>query len=154
MPPDPTAGIYAREFDLLGRYVKLGVAQGRVLSVEFPETVADAATEHDLLDRIEAYLAGEPEEFGNVAVAMTMPTDQRAVLTAVREMPYGESATVEQLARMVPDRDADEEADLAAVRDALGANPAPLLIPTHRVLGAPDGTPRSVAETLRSVEGI
>lgn len=154
MAHDETAGIYAREFQFLDRYVQLGIAQGRVLSVDFPRTVEGAASEHDLLDRIGAYLSGEPDDFADVPVAMTMPTDEREVLEAVREVPYGESATVEQLARMVPARDPDDRADLTAVRDALLENPAPILLSTHRVRGAPDATPEDVREKLRSVEGI
>jgi methylated-DNA-[protein]-cysteine S-methyltransferase len=154
MVADETAGIYARESPVLGRYVQLGIAQERVLSVEFPDDVTDVETDHELLDRIEAYLGGEPDEFADVTVAMTMPTTTREVLDAVREIPYGESASIEQLTRMVPGRDVDEESDLAAVRDALGENPAPILIPTHRVRGGRAGEPADVGETLRSIEGI
>jgi len=154
MSQDETAGIYAREFPSLGRYVQLGIAGGRVLSVEFPESIDDASAEHELLDRIGAYLSGEPDEFADVTVAMTMPTDTREVLEAVRGVPYGESASLAQLTRMVPGRDPDEESDLTAVRDALRENPAPILLPTHRVRGAPGGAPADVAETLRSLEGI
>jgi len=55
---------------------------------------------------------------------------------------------------MVPGRDPEDDGDLRAVRDALRENPAPVLLPTHRVRGAPDGTPSDVREKLRSVEGI
>jgi len=151
---DDTAGIYARESPFLDRYVQLGIAQGRVLSVGFPETVEGATSDHELLDRIEAYLGGEPDEFADVTLAMTMPTDRREVFEAVREIPYGEDASVEQLARLVPGRDPDDQDDLRAVRDALAANPLPILIPTHRVRSAPAGAPSDVAEKLRSLEGL
>lgn len=151
---DDTAGIYARESPFLDRYVQLGIAQGRVLSVDFPETVEEAAGDHELLDRIEGYLGGEPDEFEDVTLAMTMPTDRREVFEAVREIPYGEDASVEQVARLVPGRDPDDQDDLRAVRDALAANPLPILIPAHRVRGAPAGAPTDVAEKLRSLEGL
>ena len=154
MATDEAAGIYARESPVLDRYVQLGIAQGRVLSVEFPDDVPDGSDEHELLDRIAAYLDGERDDFADVTVAMTMPTDTRAVLEKVREIPYGESGSIEQVAMMAPGRDPDEEEDLAAVRDALGENPAPILIPTHRVRGGRAGAPADVAETLRSIEGI
>ena len=38
---DEVAGIYARESTYLDRYVQLGVAQGRVISVSFPTAPAD-----------------------------------------------------------------------------------------------------------------
>jgi methylated-DNA-[protein]-cysteine S-methyltransferase len=148
------SGVYARESRYLDRDVQLGVAQGRVLSVEFPRSVETEDDGHELLDRIEAYLAGDRDDFADVTVAMTMPTDQRAVLEAVREIPYGEDASIQQLARLVPGFDPDDDGDLATVRDALAANPAPIFVPTHRVRGGPGGMPAAVAETLRSLEGL
>lgn len=150
-----TAGIYAREFDQLDRYVQVGVAQGKVISVDFPhEPAADAESEHELLDRIEAYLDGEPDDFDDVEVAMTMPTDQRAVLEKVRTIPYGEEGSVEQVALMVPDLDPDEEGTGAQIREALADNPVPLFIPSHRVADAPSGLPSEVEQRLRSLEGL
>lgn len=149
------AGIYARECQYLDRYVQLGIAQGRVLSVEFPtEPAEDAETEHELLDRIEAYLEGESDEFEDVAIAMTMQTPHREVLEKVQEVPYGENATVEQITMMVPDRNPGESDDLAVVREALAANPVPLFIPSHRVRDGPGGMPAAVEQKLRSVEGL
>jgi methylated-DNA-[protein]-cysteine S-methyltransferase len=148
-------GIYARESTFLDRYVQIGVAQGRVLSVEFPtEPDGEAESEHELLDRIEAYLQGEPDEFDDVTVALTLPTEHGEVLEKVQEIPYGDSGTVEQVTMMVPGRSPGDESDLAAVREGLAANPAPLLIPTHRVCDGPPGMPADVASKLRSLEGI
>ncbi len=148
------AGIFARESQFLDRYIQLGIAQGRVLSVEFPpEPDPGASADHELLDRIEAYLNGEVDAFTDVMVAMTMPTDQRTVLEKVREVPYGENATIEQISMMVPGQ-SKESGDNSAIREALAANPAPLLIPTHRVRDVPSGMPADVAEKLRSVEGL
>ena len=42
------AGIFARESAYLGRYVQVGVASGRVISVSFPEAPdPDAPENHD-----------------------------------------------------------------------------------------------------------
>lgn len=149
------AGVYARESTFLDRYVQLGVAQGRVLSVEFPyEPDSGAETEHDLLDRVEAYLQGEKDDFADVTVALTMATDKRDVLEKVREIPYSDSGTVRQVTMMVPGRSPEDEGDLTAVQDGLAANPAPIFIPTHRVTDGPSGMPSDVASKLRAVEGI
>jgi methylated-DNA-[protein]-cysteine S-methyltransferase len=150
---DDTAGIYGRYVEALDRNVQVGIAQGRVLSVDFPADL-DADPEHELLDRIEVYLGGEEDDFADVQVAMTMPTDRREVLAAVREIPYGETATVELLTRMVSGRDHDDAEDQAAVRDALAENPAPIFLPTHRIQDGPDGMPSDVAAALREVEGL
>lgn len=146
-------GIYARRSALLDSYVQLGIAQERVISVDFPATPPDDATEdHPLLDRIEQYLNGDRDDFGDVTVAMTMPTPQRDVLETVREVTYGTEVTVEQLAGMTPGQDFDEE--FTEIREALAANPAPIFIPTHRVRDGPGGAPAPIEQKLRSVEGL
>jgi len=149
------AGIYARESASLDRYVQFGCASGRLLSVSFPrEPDAEATGEHELLDRIDAYLEGEKDDFADVTVALTVSTDRRRVLETVREIPYGEQVSVAQLLRMTPDGDPDDEDDVRTARTALADNPAPLLIPDHRVRNGPSGAPAAVEQRLRSVEGL
>lgn len=152
---DEAAGIFARESTFLDRYVQVGLAQGRVISVSFPSVPdGDAESDHELLDRITAYLQGDRDDFADVTVALTMPTDEREVIERVREIPYGEQATVEQLARMVPDRDPEEPEDRTLVREALANNPAPIFVPDHRVRDGPSGAPPEVEQRLRAVEGL
>ena len=75
------AGIYARESPYLERFVQVGVASGRVISVSFPMAPdEEAGDEHELLDRIGRYLEGEHDDFADVEVALTLPTDRRGVL--------------------------------------------------------------------------
>lgn len=152
---DGEAGIYAREPTYLDRHVQVGIAQGRVISVSFPpEPDPEAEGDHALLDRIDAYLQGEGDDFTDVTVALTVPTDRRDVLEAVRTIPYGEGATVEGVARMTPGLDPDESDDRALVREALAGNPAPLLVPDHRVRDGPSAAPAGVEQRLRAVEGL
>jgi methylated-DNA-[protein]-cysteine S-methyltransferase len=152
---DDVAGIYAREAPSLDRYVQVGYAQGKVLRVSFPPNPDDdASSEHPLLDRLVDYLGGTEDDFADVEVALTLPTDQRAVLQAVRELPYGESVDVAALARMTPGLDDEADEDRATVREALAANPAPAVIPDHRVRDGPSAAPGDVAEHLRQVEGL
>ncbi|OLZ42725.1 cysteine methyltransferase [Natrinema saccharevitans] len=150
------AGIYARESSYLDRYVQLGAASGRVLSVSFPEISADdAEDDHPVLDRIFEYLdTVEQVSFEDVQVAMTMPTDRRAVLESVQSVPYGEQVSVETLARMTSGLDHEDEDDLILVRTALDENPAPLLIPDHRVRDGPSAAPPDVEQKVRSLEGL
>jgi methylated-DNA-[protein]-cysteine S-methyltransferase len=144
-------GIYARESPRLGRAVQIGVAADRVISVSFPEAVPDdAAPDHPVLDRVFDYLDGEKDHFDDVTVALTVPTEQRTVLEAVRNVPYGETVTVARVARLAGLDDEDED-DLETVRKALRANPVPLFIPDHRISG-PGATPAGVAERLRDLE--
>lgn len=152
---DADAGIYARESTYLDCTVQVGLAQERVIAVSFPAEPADEAeSEHGLLDRIEAYLEGETDGFGDVTVALTMATDQRAVLESVREIPYGEQVNVQRLARMTPGLDSEEADDRGLVREALADNPVPLFVPDHRVRDGPSGAPAPVEQKLRAVEGL
>lgn len=149
------AGIYARESAYLDRYVQVGYASGKVLSVSFPAEPDEAAEpDHPLLDRIDAYLEGDVIDFTDVEVALTLPTDRRTVLEKVREIPYGKQVSVEKLAAMTPGLNPDEMDDCQLVRTALDENPAPLLIPDHRVRDGPSAAPPEVEQRLRSLEGL
>ncbi|MFC5367485.1 methylated-DNA--[protein]-cysteine S-methyltransferase [Salinirubrum litoreum] len=146
------AGIYAREFEPLGRAVEIGVAGGKVVGVSFPETApTDAESDHPLLDRIDDYLAGASDHFDDVPVALTVPTDQRRVLDAVRKLPYGETVRRSRVANLAG-FDGDDEDDLRLVAEALRENPVPLFVPDHRVEGVRGATPGDVAEALRRLE--
>ncbi|THE66023.1 methylated-DNA--[protein]-cysteine S-methyltransferase [Salinadaptatus halalkaliphilus] len=150
------AGIYARKSAYLDRYVQLGVASGRVLRVSFPDTPADdAGTDHPVLDRIFEYLDGlEAVTFDDITVALTIPTDQRAVLEQIQAIPYGDQVDAQTLARMTPVLDPDDEDDVILVRTALEANPAPILIPDHRVRDGPSAAPPAIEQKLRSLEEL
>ena len=150
------AGIYARESPYLDRYVQVGAASGRVLSVSFPDIPADdAETDHPVLDQIFEYLDGlEAVSFDDVQVAMTMPTDQRAVLESVREIPYGDQVSADTLARMTSGLDHEDDDDIILVRTALAENPAPILIPDHRVRDGPSAAPPDVEQKRRSIEEL
>ena len=147
------AGIYARESTPLDRAVQIGVAGSKLISVSFPRTPAPkVGGDHPLLDRIVAYLEGEPDDFADVDVGLTVPTNQRAVLETVRAIPYGETATVETVARSTAALD-DADSGRETARTALRENPTPLVIPDHRVRDGPSGASEAVEERLRSLEG-
>jgi len=147
------AGIYANESEFLDCYVQLGVGGDRVLSVSFPgDPPEDASNDHPLFDRIDAYLGGADDDFDDVTVGLTVPTDQRAVLEAVRGTPCGEQITVDTLLSMVPGRDPESEDDRQLARTSLAENPVPLVVPDHRVRNAPSGAPDRVLRRLRDLE--
>ncbi|GAB7092034.1 MGMT family protein [Halorubrum luteum] len=149
-----TSGVFARAYDELDAAVEVGFAGGRVIAVSFPATPPDdAAGDHQLLDRIGAYLRGEPDEFTDVAIGLTVPTDQRAVLEALRDVPYGEAVSVSRVTRLAALDDNDPD-DLDLVKRTLRENPVPLLIPDHRVQGGPYATPAGVRDTIRRLEEI
>ncbi|MFB6111024.1 MAG: MGMT family protein [Halobacteriaceae archaeon] len=147
-------GIFARESSYLGTWVQVGMAGQQVMSVSFPATPeADAETELELLDRIFAYLEGVHDDFTDVDIALTVPTDHRAVLEATRQIPYGEQTTVEDLVKLAG-LDPKDEAVIDEARAALAENPTPLLVPDHRVRDGPSAMEPAVEQRLRSLEGL
>lgn len=152
-PDEP--GIFSLESAYLDRFVQIGVAGGKLLSVSFPRTAdEDAGEEHELLDRIERYLEGTSDDFADVDVGLTVPTDHRRVLEALRGVPYGQQVTVERLAGLTPELDPENEDEVELVRTALAENPVPLVVPDHRVRDGPSGAPPEVEQKLRSLEGL
>lgn len=153
---EDVAGIYTRELPALDRSVQLGIASGKLVHVSFPRRPdRDGEGEHELLDRIATVFAsGEPDHFGDVEVGLTVPTDQRAVLEALRQVRPGESTDVQGLARMTPTLDHGDDDDSALVREALANNPLPLAVPDHRVDGVSGATPGEVRSRLREIEGL
>jgi len=140
-----TSGVFARQFDEIGRTVQIGFAGGRVISVSFPaEHPGDADGDHDLLDRIDAYLGGERDEFAEVALGLTVPTDRREALEALRSVPYGEEVSVSRLARL-GGFDPDDPDDLEVVTGALRQpDPGPA--------AGPPGERRAVRDAERRAE--
>ncbi|AWB27261.1 MGMT family protein [Halococcoides cellulosivorans] len=152
---DERTGVFGRDTPYLDREIEIGVADGRLLSVTFPDTAGDRdGSEHPLLDRIEAVLGGEDDDLRDVEVALTMPTDRRRVLDALRSVPRGETVSLAQLARMTADLDPDADDAARTVASALRDNPVPIVVPSHRVSDGPDAAPATVASALRRVEGL
>lgn len=87
--------------------------------------------EHDGYARqIREYLAGERREF-TFPLHRTGTPFQRAVLDAVASVPFGARASYGDIARAV-----GNPAACRAVGAANGANPLPLVIPCHRIVGS------------------
>ena len=87
--------------------------------------------EHDVYVRqIREFLAGDRREF-TIPLHRTGTRFQRAVLDAVAGVPYGACVSYQDIARSV-----GNPAACRAVGAANGANPLPLVIPCHRIVGA------------------
>jgi len=153
--PGAAAGVFARESEFLEAWVQVGLAGGKVISVSFPDAPDEGhGPDHPMLDRIDRYLAGvDPVSFDDVDVALTEGGERRRILETLRDVPYGETVGVGQLARMTPNL-ADDDDGIRTVRTVLADNPAPLLIPDHRVRDGPSSAPPAVVQRLQSVEGI
>lgn len=110
---------------------RLGVSESR----SGPD--GDAAQAH--LDRgvsaLREFLSGDPNAFEGLPLDLAdRPPWDRAVLGAVREIPWGSTASYGSVAAAIGRRGAAR-----AVGGAVGRNPISLAIPCHRVI-AGDGT--------------
>ena len=93
-------------------------------------TAPAAPGEHDRYVReLREYLAGDRRDF-TFPLHRTGTPFQRAVLDAVAAVPYGARASYQDIARTV-----GNPAACRAVGAANGANPLPLVIPCHRIVG-------------------
>lgn len=79
-----------------------------------------------------ALLQGESEDLAEVDIDLSACSDfDRAVYEVTRSIPPGRSLTYGQVAERIGEPGAAQ-----AVGRSLGANPIPIIVPCHRVLGA------------------
>lgn len=152
---DRGVGLFTRRSERLDRWLQFGMAGGRVIKVDFLVERPDGATDdHPLLDRFERYLDhGEAVDFRHVEIALTGPTDHRPVYETLRDVPHGTEVTVDDLVErtaQVP----NDEAGRRTAREALTANPVPVLVPDHRVVDVTGGSGTEIRRHLRELEGL
>ena len=111
----------------------------RLLCIDFGDTVdARRAASHvvpevadnEVCARLRAYFAGDLAAIDGIPVAPAGTEFQRAVWLALRQIPAGQTWSYTQLAQVV-----GAPAAVRAVGAANGANPVPLVLPCHRVIG-------------------
>jgi methylated-DNA-[protein]-cysteine S-methyltransferase len=84
----------------------------------------------EAIAQLEEYFAGERREFSLPLQPVGTPF-QKAVWSALRTIPYGTTISYGELARRIGQPSASR-----AVGAANGANPLPIIVPCHRVIGA------------------
>ena len=82
-----------------------------------------------VLNELHEYLRGERREF-TIALDIRGTPFQRRVWDALIEIPYGQTVAYADIAERIGKSKA-----LRAVGQAVGANPIPIVIPCHRVVG-------------------
>lgn len=80
--------------------------------------------------QLQEYFSGERREFDIVLAPAGTPF-QLAVWNALRTIPYGETRSYGEVAKLV-----GRPAAVRAVGAANGANPLPIVVPCHRVIGS------------------
>ncbi|MBS1300873.1 methylated-DNA--[protein]-cysteine S-methyltransferase [Loktanella sp. SALINAS62] len=91
-------------------------------------SLADGDLADHLRDELSGYFAGRLQRF-TVPMALPGTTFQQAFLRALCDIPFGQTRTYGALARQLG-------VSAQAIGQACGANPLPILVPCHRVLGA------------------
>lgn len=95
--------------------------------------VANAAPFRKALTQLDEYFAGERRRF-DLPLAPRGTDFQRRVWRALLDIPYGKTISYGELARRIGNPSASRAVGLAN-----GANPLPIVVPCHRVIGA-DGS--------------
>jgi len=127
---DPTEGIFLEPLDL---YLLVERRKGRMRKISFSQErpkVSIPPEEEDAL--LKCWLEGGEVPWGLFDLS-SLTVFQRKVLGVVSEIPPGETMTYGQVATRLGRPKAAR-----AVGMALGANPFPLVIPCHRVVGSKD----------------
>ena len=92
--------------------------------------VVDRAPFGDAIEQLTAYFAGKLTAF-DLALAPAGTPFQISVWRALQSIPYGETTTYGAIAKQIENPSA-----IRAVGAANGANPIPIVIPCHRVIGS------------------
>ena len=114
----------------------LAGAGGRLQQVHFAPAHPEDGWKHDPLafrdaeKQLVEYFAGARREF-DLDIEMIGTPFQLEVWSALRRIPYGEVRSYSEIARKIGRPNA-----VRAVGAANGANPIPIIVPCHRVIGA------------------
>lgn len=95
-----------------------------------PNAIEDPAPFRDAIEQLQAYFAGDLKQFDLKLNPQGTPFQQRA-WEALQRIPYGETISYGEQAKRMGNTDASR-----AVGRANGANPIPIIIPCHRVVGS------------------
>uniref|UniRef100_UPI0027E204A2 methylated-DNA--[protein]-cysteine S-methyltransferase n=1 Tax=Alicyclobacillus tolerans TaxID=90970 RepID=UPI0027E204A2 len=144
----PTEVVATQEFDSpVGRLMVSAVAQG-VVSVDWVDksqerplrAVGEDADSRgnesaaiwcsEAIKQLGEYFRGERTRF-DLPLVVQGTAFQRAVWKALEQIPYGETRSYQDIARQI-----GRDKAVRAVGQANRANPIPIVIPCHRVIGA------------------
>lgn len=135
----------------------LSAAADALTSLTFGDTRISGGIPCPLLAQaareLEEYFAGERKTF-TVPLSPAGTDFQRKVWAALRDIPYGETASYGDIAAKI-----GKPGGAVAVGQANSRNPIPILIPCHRVIGANGKLVgytggMHIKETLLTIEGV
>jgi len=103
---------------------------GRDRAQPSPDWALDRSAFAETICQLKAYFSGELEAF-DLPLAPEGTTFQLHVWQQLCEIPFGETISYGELARRIGNPNASRAVGLAN-----GANPIPIIIPCHRVIGS------------------
>lgn len=104
-------------------------SEGRRARAINPEWREDASAFVRVKEQLRSYFAGKRTAF-ELPLLLTGTEFQKQVWIALQTIPYGETISYKELAQRV-----GKPRAVRAVGAANGANPIPIIIPCHRVIG-------------------
>ena len=125
---DTPIGALLPAFDEEGRLAALHFESPRRRVSESPSL--ETRRLGDLETQLRDYFSGKRKTF-DVPLAPKGTAFQLAVWNALLQIPYGDTVTYAELARRI-----GKPSAVRAVGAANGANPIPVIIPCHRVIGS------------------
>ena len=108
----------------------LGFPEGKMARRHDESWIRDSGPFVCVVEQLDRYLAGELRVF-DLNLTLTGTPFQRAVWAALKNIPYGETRSYGEIARLIGHPKASR-----AVGAANGINPVPIIIPCHRVVGS------------------
>ena len=113
-------------------YLEIEATEEALSSIHFLRGVRPAHGRADgpVIRQLEEYFAGKRKSF-DIPLAPKGTPFQLEVWRALQEIPYGATATYREIAIQIGRPNA-----VRAVGAANGANPIPIIIPCHRVIGS------------------
>jgi methylated-DNA-[protein]-cysteine S-methyltransferase len=114
-----------------GAVVHIAFSQGRdAQKISTLELIEDAGRTAEVRRQLDEYFAGQREEF-DLRLAPRGTPFELSVWEELRRIPFGETRSYADIARAL-----GKPAATRAVGRANGANPLPIVVPCHRVIGS------------------
>ncbi len=133
--------IYECPFYRMGMELENGFVTGLVFEADLFRPVTGISPENeDAYHAAKAYLdgffAGKKVSNETVPVKPAGTEFQKSVWEIIRMIPYGKTLTYGEIAMKTAAQKGVSKMSAQAVGNAAGANPVPIIIPCHRVMGA------------------
>lgn len=112
-------------------YLDFGLSLERAMHYLTECSYYEAPLPLHLRQALEAYENHQADAFDRIQCRLDVTDFQRRVLTSLRTIPFGKTASYGTLAKMI-----GSEKAARAVGGALNRNPIALIYPCHRIIGA------------------